>query len=727
MSDDDDDEGALVNDDDDDDDGDDGDDDDDDEIDSQHADHQDTDTVAENASEAPKSVLEAALDVALKPRKIISATEIAKMISNLPVQIDAAKMEPTLWPIFEALSCHSNLIQEAFFKDLKKKTGLTLEVLRESVDDIGEAPAVRGEVIAVDGAYKDVASGDIVSTFLIKPKRRVRGDDGVEALEVDLVNVKNDAQATIVLAPTAFQSKKSFFQHLRTADFQFMGTDENLQNIAKDLSEHNLPVANGTSVVGYFELNKDPRWIAPDVLISKRGVNVETDLLCANPHRSLAKRLSYPVVDDKQVRLLAQRALPLLATMNAPAVILLVLAWYVAAVCKVQLSRILGHFPILCVAGTKGAGKTNMLQQVSRAFGITQLEPFSVNGTKFVLMRLLASTTSVPVFIDEFKPSDMEPRQVALVQRLLRQVYGGEIEERGHGDQSVAQYPLTAPVVMAGEAEVSDDPALRERVVVVRPDKHDLERHPQWQEAFRVVSGLPLEQLAAPFIEFSLKQDVVAELKQARVLVATFADRTKDLPLRHHDNLLVQVFGLHMLNTFAESLGVTLSLDAKTMVETFLNQTLDGCNGVKDAFDDFLAECATHARAGDLVDGTHYAFVGGKLCIHLSSCHQVYLEKRSKTGRKDATNGVPALKRIINEKIKSGGYVIKADHRAKLGTTTPRTVEIDVSLIPDALGIDEFPKENDRRHGGARDMRIYSTAALLVNDGVEPDLTLGPS
>jgi hypothetical protein len=417
------------------------------------------------------------------------------------------------------------------------------------------------------------------------------------------------------------------------------------------------------------------------------------------------------VVSQPEVLKLASEALPLLVSLNAPSVILLVLAWHVAAAFKVQLLRLLGHFPILCVVGTKGAGKTNLLQQVSRLFGMVNLVPFSVSGTRFTLIRLLASTTSVPVFLDEYKPADLERHQLALIHRLLRQVYGGEIEERGHVDQSVTQYELTAPVVIAGEAEIADDPALRERVVLVRPDKQELESHPEWQKAFSDLSSMKLEQLAAPFIQFALAQDVAAELGHARAQLALGGRKVNDLPLRHRDNLLVLVFGLRMLDAFAKSLGVSLALDVAAMIETYLNQTLDGGCGVKDAFDDFLAECATHARAGDLVDGTHYAFVGGKLCIQLASCHQVYLEKRSRTRRLDATNGLQALKRIINEKIKRGGsYVLRADHRVRLGTTTPRTVEIDMALIPDELGIDEFPKDNDRRHGGPRDQTTASEA-----------------
>jgi hypothetical protein len=480
--------------------------------------------------------------------------------------------------------------------------------------------------------------------------------------------------------------------------------------------------------------------VAPGTVISRRGVNTDDDILCVDPHRSLATRLRYPVVSQPEVLKLASEALPLLVSLNAPSVILLVLAWHVAAAFKVQLLRLLGHFPILCVAGTKGAGKTNLLQQVSRLFGMVNLVPFSVSGTRFTLIRLLASTTSVPVFFDEYKPADLEPRHLLLIHRLLRQVYGGEIEERGHGDQSVTQYELTAPVVIAGEAEIADDLALRERVVLVRPDKQELESHPEWQKAFSDLASIKLEHLAAPFIQFSLAQDVAAELEQARAQLALGGRKVNDLPLRHRDNLLVLVFGLRMLDAFAKSLGVSLALDVAAMIETHLNQTLDGGCGVKDAFDDFLAECATHARAGDLVDGTHYVFVGGKLCVHLASCHQVYLEKRSRTGRKDGTNGLPALKGIIKEKIKRGGsYVLRADHRVQLGTTTPRLVEIDVALIPDELGIDEFPKNNDRRHGGPRDqptagaaqtspfMRTQGASALGLTPEMEPAFDDPPS
>lgn len=670
------------------------------------------------------------------------AHSIEEMIEQLPAQIPAGRVDEMLGLVLDTISGTSKLAQELYLKQLKLKTKLPLGTLRVALKSRQGCTKFRGEIEQMDDGYKDVEDQRMISTFVLEPLRRVTLDDGVEMVEVRITNPTQKTNDTIVLSPAELQSRAALFRRLQTLKHQFTGSDENLQAIAKHIGDSDIPSIRGTSLVGYCDLNGDSRWVAPNTVISSRGVNLETDndVLCVDPHRSLATRLEYPVVSRGEILKLAREALPLLVNLNAPSVILLMLAWYVAAAFKAQLKRLLGHFPILGVAGTKGAGKTNLSQQVGRLFGMINLEPFSISGTRFTLIRLLASTTSVPVFLDEYKPADLEPRQIALIHRLLRQVYGGEVEERGQADLSVTQYKLSAPVVIAGEAEISDDPALRERVVLVRPDKQELESHPEWQKAFSDLSSMNLEWLAVPFIQFSLAQDVEAELKQARAQLAQGGRKVNDLPLRHQDNLLVLVFGLRMLDAFARSVGVSLTLDAAAMIETYLSQTLDGVHGVKDAFDDFLAECATHARASDLVDGTHYAFVNGKLCIHLASCHQVYLERRSRTGRKDATNGVPALNRIIKEKIKrGGGYVLRADHRVRLGSTTPRTVEIDMALIPDELGIDEFPKNNDRRHGGPRDqttaseaqpsplMRAHGASALGLIPDMEPSFDDPPS
>lgn len=659
---------------------------------------------------------------------------IGQMIDDLPEELRPDDIEEHLGRVLGRIADQGRLAQEQYLRQLKQKTKLGLGTLRAALK-ARRGRMFRGGVDEGKLGYIDVESGQGISTFLLVPQRRVRHDDGQEMIEATIHNPFLDKSDTIVLPASALQSRSAFFKRLKTLDFQFAGSDENLQAIAQQISERSVQIVRGTSNIGYYEVDRDPRWIAPGIIISRRGVNVDKDIVCVEYHASIGDKLEYPVVSDPEVAEVARQALPLLVNLNAPGVVMLVLAWFVASVFKVQLHRQLGHFPILCVAGSQGSGKTSTLEQVGRlvGFGQEKNKPFSVAGTRFVLIRLLSSTSSVPVFLDEYKPTELEPRQLARVHHLLRQAYGGEVEERGRADLSVDQFVLRAPVVIAGEAEVLDDPALRERLVLVRPNKQALQGNPGWRRSFAALTSTKLEVLAVPLITFSLGQDVAAQLAKARTLLALAGPRIEALPLRQRDNLLVEVFGLMMLRDFALSLGVAVKLDVATMVETYLAQVLDGARGAKDAFDDFLAECATHARDGALIDGVHYAYVDGMLRIHLPSCHQVYLEKRARTHRRDATNGLNALRRIVHEKIERGEYVTSAEERVALVGGYVRAVEIDPSKIPEHLHIDPFPKHNDRRHGGARDDGNQRTGSLgsqeaaafspAVGCETEPDFT----
>ncbi len=654
-------------------------------------------------------------------RAACSAEDVQRKFDALPDEINAAQLDSALGPFLDDLAPTSRLTQEAYLKELKKKYGVPLGTLREALKARSCVELLRGEVVAADGGYRDVASKDMISTFLIKVERRVQLDGGQVMLEAQLENARRSSSQRVVLPPSAFQSKRAFFHHVHGADFQWMGTDENLQAVAKDLSEFPVPAVHGTKTLGYVQHEAGARWVAPETVITSDGVNVVNDMVCVEAHSSLAGRLKYPTNSDDRVRALAAAALPKLVGINAPSVILPIVAWFMASLFKVQLHRLMGHFSILFTVGTKGSGKTSQVLQVWRMLGVTGGAPYSVASTKFSLVKLISATTSVPVFLDEYKPGDMPPGQVAMVHRLLRQAYGGESEERGRADQGVNTYTLSAPLVVAGEAEVSDDPALRERLIVVRPNKQELESHPEWQRNFAELTNLELEGLAAPLIVFSLQQDVETDLAAARSWISSSGlAGVADLPLRQKDSIVIVVFGLQMFERFATSVGVNLSLDIAAVARAFLADALDGDRGVKDAFDDFLADLATYAGAGHLLDGTHYAVVGGHPCIHLRRCYDEYVLQRARTGRKDGVNGLPALQRIIDEKIKRGSYIVRKDHRVDLAGALVRTIEIDPTRIPANLDVDQFPRNNDRRHGG---IRAPGRSILPGPDTGEPDLS----
>jgi hypothetical protein len=131
------------------------------------------------------------------------------------------------------------------------------------------------------------------------------------------------------------------------------------------------------------------------------------------------------------------------------------LGWFFAASFKPLIHHRLQHFPILNCWGTRGAGKTSLLQLFWRLFGVASAL-LSCTETEFALLTLLASATSIPLVFNEFKPWDMRPEQVRRFERMLRRVYQGEVvEHRGRPDLWIVPFRLTAPIAMAGEVPMA--------------------------------------------------------------------------------------------------------------------------------------------------------------------------------------------------------------------------------------------------------------------------------
>src|SRR5690606_40781998 len=109
-------------------------------------------------------------------------------------------------------------------------------------------------------------------------------------------------------------------------------------------------------------------------------------------------------------------------------------------------------------------------------FGVRDAEPYSATETEFALLKLLSSTRSVPVFIDEYKPYDMQRQRLNTLHRYLRRLYRGEVEERGRPDLKVVSYQLQAPVCVAGEARPTEA-ALPARIITQNPEKNPQKEH----------------------------------------------------------------------------------------------------------------------------------------------------------------------------------------------------------------------------------------------------------
>jgi hypothetical protein len=504
----------------------------------------------------------------------------------------------------------------------------------------------------------------------------------------------------------AWHSKKAFLAALPSTEMQWSGSDDNVQGVLRLLNRYPVPLRRGVETLGYVETDGGPLWVADNVVLGPDGRRPASSIAFVPNGSSLVDRVQYPEADPTTIRKIAAQVFPDLLALNEPAVVLPVLGWFFATPFKVRIMRLHRQFPILFVWGTQGSGKTKMIVMIFwPLFGLTETEPYSATETPFALLKIFSSTNSVPVFIDEFKPGDMPRDRLHTLQRYLRRIYGGEVEERGRADLTVSTYRLEAPVCVAGEAR-PDDPALADRLVSAMPNKNRLDEHPEHVEAFERLQAADLNLLAAPYIQWSLARDTDADFKAAgettdRVL--STIPGGSDVSGRCRFNLQVVAFGIAMFEAYAQHLGVVIPrLDLTAAFSTSVSDLMDGHRGAKNPLDHFIETLSVLAYDGEITISHHYTIIDGLVCIHLSSCWDAYLIHRRQIGLADDGVNMKVMRRLIEENHQRDGYVKEIGKTVTMRDNhRPRTIAIDLAQAAEFLDIEGFPGQS-RTHGGPR-------------------------
>jgi primase-polymerase (primpol)-like protein len=130
-----------------------------------------------------------------------------------------------------------------------------------------------------------------------------------------------------------------------------------------------------------------------------------------------------------------------------------ILGWMYASVFTPHIREWEAEVPMVGVDADTGAGKTSIIGFLTSMMGLDGT-PMSAQDTKFSLLKNLASTTSIPVWLDEYKPSDMSQYKLDQTQDLLRKVTRGGHETRGNADKTQEIYSLKAPVILSGEQAI---------------------------------------------------------------------------------------------------------------------------------------------------------------------------------------------------------------------------------------------------------------------------------
>ena len=283
-------------------------------------------------------------------------------------------------------------------------------------------------------------------------------------------NLPDGSSFTKSIEPKVFNDKQRFDDEILAESF---GTKFNIPNAPSEpytqdlldalrtwIHRQDVPHRIGTQHMGYH----DGEIALPDRTLTADGWTDEPDHVYLEREIGAERRVSMPDHDDPDRGAVAQ-ILETFPKTRDPERLLPVLGWFFTAPLRPALEDFAqsGEFNHLSVVGDTGSGKTATLSYLWRMFGMSG-EPFSVDSSNFAQLTTFSSTNSIPLWFDEYKPSDIRDYKIDRFHDRYRKATRGAIAERGNSDKTTTTYKIEAPVVVSGEQQIQG-PAERRRTV----------------------------------------------------------------------------------------------------------------------------------------------------------------------------------------------------------------------------------------------------------------------
>ncbi len=442
----------------------------------------------------------------------------------------------------------SDLYVQHSLERIREKAPVQLEAMTDNETTRTEAIVERS-----DGYYVPLRKGmRRVSTFTLDPKILLDGSNfDIEDSLVCDVHHEDYTWTDKVFSRDVFNSASKMAKATPVAAWQWLGRDDDVKELLpfllERLKEKGLPRVAATRMMGLHNIGG--RWL----FLGDQQTLAANDVWegFEGPLAWMTSKTEHPTMflmpnKDHDIQMLGS----IVPKLNEPSVIWPMIGWYTASVLKPWIETQGYRFPILNVAGTRGSGKTTLIQRVFMPlFG--QIKPTSYDSgtTKFVTLALMGSTNAIPISFAEFR--------VDAVQRFLRFVllaYDTGHDPRGRADLTTQDYPLQAPFTLDGE-DLIDDAAARERIVVAKLHPQTIE---EGSEPYNVFKELQFYEGGIPHMGGTIIQRILqleslwpAMLQDARD--GMFAAFPSKLPDRVRNNHIVAYFGALLWSAIMET------------------------------------------------------------------------------------------------------------------------------------------------------------------------------
>lgn len=528
----------------------------------------------------------------------------------------------------------------------------TLEKAREqSGTPEGTAADGLGIVAQDDGYYIITGKGPKrISTFTIDPTVLLDGSlFGAPDAITGVVTANTYKWPESTFSRTAFTTIGSLDKECPIAAWQWLGSDGDVRKLLPfllaRLQEKGLPKVTATPVVGLHTV-RDVAYFVGDqdaLTAQQHWMGKEGPVTWLPSKREHPKLLLAPEVTEEVLTEVRE----LLPRLNRPECIWPMVGWYAATVLKPWLETQGYRFPVLNVAGTKGSGKTTLIQKVFMPlFGQIDAKSYDAHTTRFVTLALLGSANAVPIAFSEFRYE-----QVENFLRFVLLSYDTGHDPRGRSDQTTVDYPLMAPFSVDGE-DMIEDPAARERLIAVRLHPADVGEGSPYYLAFH---ELLQDGTKVPNIGGFYVQQVLQRLTRPNYLGtlleqasgAVFAAFPNRLPERVRRNHIVTYFGILL---WCEIMNI--DAPEASVLQTAIGNVFDLESGTSRTLADALVEDAVNECMQNSAPFKWAATPDGHIVyFHLATTHNWWLAMRRRQGR-------GALERdAIDTQLKEATYV----------------------------------------------------------------------
>jgi len=315
---------------------------------------------------------------------------------------------------------------------LDRHCALTRAVTREESDV---------SVTNYDGALVEVNTNPRWTTckkllnFEMEVNARVAVED--EDLMADLTVTPNELTETafdLQIEPKVFNDTRRFKDEVLAQRFSTTietNQDESavMDTLRKYISRQDVPDLVGQKQIGLSRAGDE--FVTPNGTIGPNGwidspgaIHIAGDIGAERKFRASPDRHDDP--DDDEIA----EIIELFTRTREPERFLPVLGWMYAAPFRPKIVERSGSFNLLFVTGESGVGKTGTLAIASRMMGMSE-EPFSASDTTFARIRTLSASRGTPIWIDEYKTSDLSEWEINELHSHLRKAATGGTEQRG--------------------------------------------------------------------------------------------------------------------------------------------------------------------------------------------------------------------------------------------------------------------------------------------------------